>query len=85
VERTVLLSSMMLQMPNHLTMSSNGCMRLIGESILWNILLTYLMNDHDTFSYASENVNKLLVGNKSDLASKRAVSFEQGQVLKAHY
>ena len=30
--------------------------------------------------YASENVNKLLVGNKSDLASKRAVTFEQGKV-----
>lgn len=29
--------------------------------------------------YANENVNKLLVGNKSDLTSKRAVSFEQGQ------
>lgn len=30
--------------------------------------------------YANENVNKLLVGNKSDLVSKRAVTFEQGQV-----
>jgi Ras-related protein Rab-1A len=29
--------------------------------------------------YASENVNKLLVGNKSDLMSKRAVTFEQGK------
>lgn len=29
--------------------------------------------------YANENVNKLLVGNKSDLVSKRAVTFEQGQ------
>lgn len=34
---------------------------------------------HEIDRYASENVNKLLVGNKSDLASKRAVSFEQGQ------
>ena len=33
---------------------------------------------HEIDRYASENVNKLLVGNKSDLASKRAVSFEQG-------
>ncbi len=32
------------------------------------------------YSYASENVNKLLVGNKSDLASKRAVSHDQGLV-----
>ena len=30
--------------------------------------------------YASENVNKLLVGNKSDLTSKRAVTYEQGKV-----
>jgi Ras-related protein Rab-1A len=29
--------------------------------------------------YASENVNKLLVGNKSDLTSKRAVTFDQGK------
>ena len=32
------------------------------------------------FRYASENVNKLLVGNKSDLTSKRAVSFDQAKV-----
>ena len=31
--------------------------------------------------YACENVNKLLVGNKSDLAAKRAVSTEQAQEL----
>lgn len=34
---------------------------------------------HEITKYANENVNKLLVGNKSDLTSKRAVSFEQGQ------
>lgn len=34
---------------------------------------------HEIDRYASENVNKLLVGNKSDLASKRAVSFEQAK------
>jgi Ras-related protein Rab-1A len=34
---------------------------------------------HEIDRYASENVNKLLVGNKSDLASKRAVTFEQGK------
>lgn len=38
---------------------------------------------HEITKYANENVNKLLVGNKSDLASKRAVTFEQGQVLSA--
>ena len=31
------------------------------------------------FRYASENVNKLLVGNKSDLTSKRAVSYDQAK------
>ena len=34
---------------------------------------------HEIDRYASENVNKLLVGNKSDLVSKRAVTFEQGK------
>ncbi len=34
---------------------------------------------HEIDRYASENVNKLLVGNKSDLTSKRAVTFEQGK------
>ena len=34
------------------------------------------------FRYASENVNKLLVGNKSDLTSKRAVSFDQAKVTQ---
>ena len=32
------------------------------------------------FRYASDNVNKLLVGNKSDLTSKRAVSFDEAKV-----
>ena len=30
--------------------------------------------------YASENVNKLLVGNKSDLADNRAVSYDTAKV-----
>jgi len=34
---------------------------------------------HEIDRYASENVNKLLVGNKCDLASKRAVTYEQGK------
>ena len=29
--------------------------------------------------YASDNVNKLLVGNKSDLTTKRAVSYDQAK------
>ena len=31
--------------------------------------------------YANENVNKLLVGNKSDLSEERVVSEEEGQTL----
>jgi GTPase SAR1 family protein len=31
--------------------------------------------------YASENVNKLLVGNKCDLAENRVVSYEAGKVF----
>jgi Ras-related protein Rab-1A len=34
---------------------------------------------HEIDRYASENVNKLLVGNKSDLTAKRAVSFDQAK------
>lgn len=30
--------------------------------------------------YASENVNKLLVGNKSDLTAKKVVSYETAKV-----
>jgi Ras-related protein Rab-1A len=32
--------------------------------------------------YASDNVNKLLVGNKCDLTESRAVSYETAKVLK---
>ena len=56
------------------------------------IIIVYDISDRESFDnvkqwlseidrYACENVNKLLVGNKSDLASKRAVSTEQGQEL----
>jgi len=34
---------------------------------------------HEIDRYASENVNKLLVGNKSDLTTKRAVTYESGK------
>jgi Ras-related protein Rab-1A len=34
---------------------------------------------HEIDRYACENVNKLLVGNKSDLTAKRVVSTEQGK------
>lgn len=35
---------------------------------------------HEIDKYAGENVNKILIGNKCDLSSKRAVSYEQGKV-----
>lgn len=34
---------------------------------------------HEITKYASESVDKLLVGNKNDLTSKRAVTAEQGE------
>lgn len=34
---------------------------------------------HEIDRYASESVNKLLVGNKSDLAGKRQVQFQEGK------
>merc|ERR1712032_42556 len=54
------------------------------------IIVVYDVTDNESFNnvkqwlheidrYACENVNKLLVGNKSDLTSKRAVSTEQGK------
>lgn len=33
--------------------------------------------------YASENVNKLLVGNKCDLTAQKVVSYETGKVVKS--
>ena len=41
------------------------------------------MNDIE--KYAKNDVLKILVGNKSDLISKRKVSTEQGQDLADHY
>ena len=54
------------------------------------IMVVYNTSDLDSFNnvkqwmheidqYASENVSKLLVGNKTDLMSKRAVSFDQAK------
>ena len=39
---------------------------------------------HEINRYASENVNKLLVGNKSDLEPKRVVSTEAAKVSWYH-
>lgn len=41
--------------------------------------LFFLFSVNSVCRYANEKVDRLLVGNKSDLANKRAVSFEQGQ------
>uniref|UniRef100_A0A7R9WWN1 Uncharacterized protein n=1 Tax=Craspedostauros australis TaxID=1486917 RepID=A0A7R9WWN1_9STRA len=54
------------------------------------IIVVYDVTDNESFNnvkqwlheidrYAAENVNKLLVGNKSDLTAKRVVSTEQGK------
>jgi len=51
------------------------------------IIIVYDVTDHESFTnvktwlaeihrYASDNVNKLLVGNKSDLTNKKVVDFE---------
>lgn len=56
--------------------------------------MVYDVTDQDSFNnvkqwlneidrYASENVNKLLVGNKCDLTSKKVVSYETAKVKKA--
>lgn len=57
--------------------------------IFWQIV--YDITDQESFNnvkqwlseidrYASENVNKLLVGNKSDLNDNRAVSYDTAKV-----
>jgi len=56
------------------------------------IIIVYDITDRDSFDnvkqwlneidrYACENVNKLLVGNKSDLESKRQVDFEEAKAF----
>jgi Ras-related protein Rab-1A len=56
------------------------------------IIIVYDITDSESFDnvkqwlneidrYACENVNKLLVGNKSDLDSKRQVTFEEAQAF----
>jgi len=56
------------------------------------IIITYDVTDRESFDnvknwiqevsrYASESVNKLLVGNKSDLEDKRAVNYDEGKEL----
>ncbi|XP_058207501.1 ras-related protein RABD2a [Rhododendron vialii] len=56
------------------------------------IIIVYDITDQESFNnvkqwlseidrYASENVNKVLVGNKCDLTSKRAVSYEEAKAF----
>jgi GTPase SAR1 family protein len=35
--------------------------------------------------HASDNISRILVGNKCDLESQRQVTFEEGQELADHY
>ena len=35
--------------------------------------------------HASDNISRILVGNKCDLEDQRAVSFEEGQELAEHF
>mmetsp|Transcript_17233 Transcript_17233/g.18702 ORF Transcript_17233/g.18702 Transcript_17233/m.18702 type:complete len:194 (+) Transcript_17233:40-621(+) len=55
-----------------------------GVLIVFDITDVVSFNDvkywlNEITKWASKNVNKLLVGNKSDLDSQRAVTFEEGQ------
>jgi len=60
------------------------------------IIVVYDVTDKESFNnvkewmkeidhYAAEGVNKLLVGNKSDLQSKRVVSYDEGKDLAETY
>ena len=60
------------------------------------IIVTYDITNRDSFTaiqnwmaevekHASDNISRILVGNKSDLESQRAVSTEEGQELAEHY
>lgn len=64
---------------------------IVNTYIQMALQIVYDVTDQDSFNnvkqwlneidrYASENVNKLLVGNKCDLADKRAVSYETAKV-----
>jgi len=60
------------------------------------ILLTYDVTDDKSFNnirnwmrnieqHASENVNKILIGNKCDLVDKRVVDYQKGKTLADEY
>ena len=60
-------------------------------SLLLDLQVVYDVTDQESFNnvkqwlneidrYASDNVNKLLVGNKSDLTANKVVSYETAKV-----
>ena len=60
------------------------------------IIVVYDITDRDSFNavhtwmseiekYTQDNITRILVGNKTDLESRRAVSFEEGQEMANHY
>jgi len=60
------------------------------------IIIVYAVDDRETFDnvrtwiqeiekYSYNNVCKMLVGNKSDMESRRQVSREEGEELAAHF
>ena len=60
------------------------------------IIVTYDITDRESFTavqtwmgeverHASDNISRILVGNKCDLEDQRAVSFEEGQELAEHF
>jgi len=60
------------------------------------IIVIYDITDRDSFNsvhtwmsevekYTNDNITRILVGNKTDLEEKRAVSVEEGQEMANHY
>ena len=60
------------------------------------VIVTYDVTQRDSFSavqnwmaevekHSGDNISRILVGNKSDLESSRAVSIEEGQEMADHY
>ena len=58
--------------------------------------MTYDITDRESFSavenwmnevekHASDNISRILVGNKSDMEDARQVSFDEGKELAEHY
>ncbi|KAL6979782.1 Ras-related protein RABD2a [Sarracenia purpurea var. burkii] len=65
---------------------------VLGQSLAVTIAVVYDVTDQESFNnvkqwlneidrYASESVNKLLVGNKSDLTAQKVVSYETAKAF----